>query len=126
MGSEFLCGSTMTVADILVAVSLIQPLQTVLDAGFRKAMGKLTSWAEKIFSSPECVKVLGKIQMCAKPIKPSCVADVVVKKEEKAAPAAKKEVAKKEDAKPKDNIAALPPSPWVVYDFKTFYVNHKD
>ena len=58
-------------------------------------MGKLTAWAEKILSAPECVKVLGKIQMCAKPIKPTCVEDVVVKKEEKKAapaPAAKKAV----------------------------------
>ena len=61
-------------------------------------MGKLTAWAEKILSAPECVKVLGKIQMCAKPIKPTCVEDVVVKKEEKKAapaPAAKKAVEEK-------------------------------
>ena len=116
----------MTVADLLVATCLIHPLQTVLDGGFRKAMGKLTAWVEKIFAAPESVKVLGKIQLCAKPMKPSCVADVVVKKEEKKALAAapKKEV-KKEEVK-KDNVASLPPSPWVVYDFKTFYVNHKD
>jgi len=88
-------------------------------------MGKLTAWAEKILSAPECVKVLGKIQMCAKPIKPTCVEDVVVKKDEKKAapaPAAKKAV----EEKKKDNVESLPPSPWVVYDFKTFYVNHKD
>ena len=48
-------------ADVLVATCLIHPLQTVLDAGFRKAMGKLTAWVEKIFAAPESVRVLGKI-----------------------------------------------------------------
>ena len=32
----------MSLADLLVATCLIHPLQTVLDGGFRKAMGKLT------------------------------------------------------------------------------------
>jgi len=64
--------------------------------------------------------------MCAKPLKPVCVAE---KKEEKkkAAPAqaAPKPAAAKPEKK-KDNVESLPPSPFVVYDFKTFFVNHPD
>lgn len=64
--------------------------------------------------------------MCGKALKPNCVADPVTaapKKEAKAA-APKKEAA---PAKPaKDNVESLPPSPFNVYDFKTFYVNHPD
>merc|ERR1740117_779108 len=70
---------------------------------------------------------MGSIQMCSKALKPNCVADPVKaapKKEAKAAAPKKEEAA---PAKPaKDNVESLPPSPFNVYDFKTFYVNHPD
>jgi len=65
--------------------------------------------------------------MCGKALKPNCVADPVKaapKKEAKAA-AAKPEAAA--PVKPaKDNVQSLPDTPFNVYDFKTFYVNHED
>jgi len=85
-------------------------------------MKNVNSWAEACFANASVKKVFGGVQMCAKPLKPLCT---VPKKEEKKAapaPAAKKVV----EEKKKDNVESLPPSPWVVYDFKTFYVNHKD
>ena len=116
----------MSIADVLVATAMLVPLQTILDAGFRKAMGQVTTWAQKIFDQPESVKIIGKIQMCAKPLKPVCILDPVVKKEEKKAAAAAPKPAASKDEKPKDNVEALPPTSFNVYDFKTFYVNHDD
>lgn len=61
-------------------------------------------------------------------MKGNCAAAAPKKKEAKkqeAKPAAKKEE-KKKDEKPKANIDLLPPSDFNLYDFKTFFVNHKD
>jgi len=119
---KWLVGDSMTVADVYLAVTLMLNFQTTLDGGFRKAMKNVNAWAEACFANASVKKVFGGVQMCAKPLKPLCT--VPKKEEKKAAPAAAKKEVKKEV--PKDNIASLPPSPWIVYDFKTFYVNHKD
>jgi len=36
-GKDWLCGNSVTAADIALAVSLMHAFQTVLDGGFRKA-----------------------------------------------------------------------------------------
>lgn len=117
----------MTLADVFVAIALIHPLQTVLDGGFRKAMKDVSTWAEKIFGTSEFKNVMGSIKMCERPLKPVCIASPVDKKVEKkaAAPAAKPKEEKKQE-KVVDNVQALPPTPFDVYDFKTLFVNHKD
>jgi hypothetical protein len=47
------------------------PLQTVLDAGFRKGTGKnVETWALAYYANETVVKHEGKIQLAAKPLKP--------------------------------------------------------
>jgi len=125
----FLVGGALSIADILVALALVKPFQTFLDGGFRKAMAKATEWAEKMYALAEVKAVFGAVKMCAKAFKPICLPDPAAekKKEEKkkAAPAPAAAPKKKEE-KPKDNVEALPPTNFNVYDFKTLYVNHKD
>jgi elongation factor 1-gamma len=88
-------------------------------------MKSVTEWAEKIYAMKDLMNVVGRVQMCAKPLKPVCVPDPVsAKKVEKAAPVAAAPKAKEE--KVKDNVESLPPTDFNVYDFKTFYVNHPD
>ena len=58
-GKKFLVGDSLSIADISVAVKLMALFQTVLDAGFRKAMGNVTKWAESIYSHASVVKVFG-------------------------------------------------------------------
>lgn len=41
-GKEWLVGKHVTVADVIVGVYIVAAFQTVLDAGYRKAMGNLT------------------------------------------------------------------------------------
>ena len=49
----------MTLADVIVSISLVESFQTVLDVGFRKAMKDLNDWAEKLYSHNDFKKVLG-------------------------------------------------------------------
>ena len=65
----------MTLADVIVSVALVEPLQTILDVGFRKAMKELNDWAEKLYSNKDFKKLLGAINLCSKPFKPVCLPD---------------------------------------------------
>ena len=121
-GKKWLVGDEMTIADVVVAYFLSYPFQTILDGGSRKAMKNVSPWAESVYAHPSVMKVCGQIQMCAKPLKPVCIAEKKPEKKVVAAPVKKVEV----EEKKLDNVQSLPPSPFDVYDFKTFYVNHKD
>lgn len=114
----------MTVADLVVAFFLILPCQTILDAGFRKAMGKFGSWMEKIFKLPEVVAVCGHMKLAAKAMKPLTVADPKPEKKQAAAPV-KKEV-QQEEKKAKNPLDCLPPSKLNLEDFKRVFMNHPD
>jgi len=39
-----LVGGEISLADIIVSLILLEPLQTVLDSGLRKAMKNLSDW----------------------------------------------------------------------------------
>lgn len=89
-------------------------------------MKDVTAWAEKVYALPQAQKFIGNGKMCSKALKPVTIPDP--KKEEKKKEAAPKPVAEapKVVEKKKDNVESLPPSSWVLYDFKTFFVNHPD
>jgi len=124
----------LTVADLTVAFALLHPFQVALDGGFRKAMPNISALVEKIVHLPEAKKRLGHVKFAAKIIKPVFPAK---KEEEKKVPAKKdehhegghgdheegEEAPKKKEANPLD---VLPPSPFDLYSFKTFFVNHQD
>lgn len=127
-GKEYLVGGRLTVADIVVAFALIVPFQAVLDGGFRKSVApNVTAWIERFLAVPEVVRRVGFVKLCAKALK----AVAPPKKEEKKEapkPAAK---ATNEDGeviekKKTDPLIELPASPFDLFAFKTFYVNHAD
>jgi len=63
--------------------------------------------------------------MCNKGMKPVTVADPKKEEKKNAAPKAVVAAAAPVKAeKKKDNVESLPPTSWVLYDFKTFFVNH--
>lgn len=125
-GKKWLVGDQMTIADIVLANSLLYAFQTVLDAGFRKSCKNLDTWATACYAVPEMVKVHGNVHMAAKPLKPLTVAEKKKEEPKKAAAPKPKEEPKKKEEKPKDNVAALPPTDFDLYSFKTFFINHKD
>lgn len=126
-GKKWLLGDEMSIADIILANSLLYAFQTVLDAGFRKSCKNLEAWATTCYDVPEMVTVHGKVHLAAKPLKPLTVAEAKKEAPKKAAAAPKpKEEPKKKEEKPKDNVACLPPTDFDLYSFKTFFINHKD
>lgn len=126
-GKDYLVGNHLTVADIIVGLSLVIAYQTVLDGGFRKAMPNTSNWVERVVRLPEVVARLGNVKFAAKTIKPV----LEEKKKEEAAPkqvaAPKKAVDEDgEEVKPKDKDPRDEPSKLDLYSFKTFFVNHED
>lgn len=69
-GKDFLVAGRITVADIVLSVMLTHVFSTSLDAGYRKAMGNVTRWMEKMISLPEVVSTIGKVKFCAKTFPP--------------------------------------------------------
>lgn len=76
---KWLVGAELTCADFMMANTLLSSLQTVLDAGFRKAPAhkSIEPWARAVFDHAASKKVFGNVQFCGKPLKP------VLKAEEK-------------------------------------------
>ena len=60
-GRKFLVGDSISIADVIVAMSLSMPFQTILDAGFRKAMGNCSNWADSVYKHPSVMKIMGQI-----------------------------------------------------------------
>ncbi len=123
-GKKFIAGNEITLADYILAMALMRPLQTTLDAGFRKAMKNVGAWAESVYAQESVKKVCGNVQLAAKALKP--VVTVEKKKEEKKKAAPAPAAPKKKEEKPKDNVESLPPTSFNLYDFKTLFVNHPD
>jgi len=127
--SGWLVGSSITVADIMVASILALPFQLVLDGGFRKPTEKVYEWFERVAKDAAFASIFGRVKICAKALKPvlkeagAAAGGKKVKEAKKEAP--KKEEAPKE-VKVVNPLEALPPSPWNFFDFKTLMVNHKD
>jgi elongation factor 1-gamma len=115
----------VTVADIALALMLIPIYQTTLDGGFRKAMPNVTNWIESLIKLPQFSARIGNVKFAQKAIKPL----LAEKKEEVKAvakPAPKKEEDGEEDGEKKSGknpLDLLPPSPWILPDFKGFFVN---
>lgn len=73
--------------------------------------------------------VHGNITLAAKSCNPVVVAEAKKeepKKKQQQQAAKPKEAAPKKEEKPKDNVQSLPPTPFDLYNFKTFFVNHPD
>lgn len=107
-------------------------MQTLLDAGFRKAMPDFGAWFDRCVALPEFIAVCGHIKSCSKSIKPQIKAEP--KKEEKKAAAPKAAAKPKADdgeddyteKKPKSALELLPPTTFDLFNFKTLMVNHPD
>jgi len=126
-GKEWIVGNQLTVADIILGTHMSHAYQTVLDGGYRKAMGNLTKWVEKIINMPEFIEFMGKVKFCSKAITPTVI--VPAKKEEVKAAPKKVEEKKTEEApkkKEENPLDLLPPTSFDLFNFKTFFVNLAD
>ena len=123
MTGDWLVGNNCTVADIVLASVFTFSFQLLLDQGFTKAAPKACAWFVRVSALPEFIGVLGKVKIAKKSVKP------VLKVEEKKKPAQQQAAAASkppEEKKAGNPLDALPPTQFVIYDFKTLFVNLKD
>eukprot|EP00438_Fugacium_kawagutii_P015373 Skav225133 [mRNA] locus=scaffold1056:65781:68980:+ [translate_table: standard] len=66
--SEFLIGSSVTLADIVCALK--EGFKRVFDPNFRKPFPKTCQWFEKCCKMPQFKSILGDVKLCATPEKP--------------------------------------------------------
>jgi len=142
----YLVGERVTIADIVVALSLFYLYEKVLDTKFRQGYVNTNRWFLTILNQPEVKSVVGEITLCGDKaqVAPEATAVVAPKKEEKK-PAEKREKPKKEEKKPepkdeeeeddefaekdskKPNVLdALPPSKFNMDEWKRVYSNAED
>lgn len=121
-GKTYLVGDRLTVADVVVAFSLIFPFQVALDGGFRKSVApNVTAWMERFIALPEVVRRLGHVKFCAKPQK--AVAPPKKEEEKKPVAVAKPKDEEKPAKKEGDPLDELPPSKLDLNNFKNYFVN---
>merc|ERR1712228_472507 len=62
----YLVGERVTLADVVVACTMISLYQNVLDSGFRKPFGNVNRWFTTIVNQPQVKKVVGAIKLAEK------------------------------------------------------------
>jgi len=150
----YLVGERVTLADIVVACTMLSLYQNVLDPGFRKPFGNVNRWFSTIVNQPQVQKVLGTVTMAekmaqfdAKKYAEMAKGDSSAgkkdkkktekpkqeqqpkqekKKKEEAAPQVEEEMPGLEKPKEKDPMAALPKGNFDMDDFKRFYSNNDE
>jgi len=133
----FLVGNRITLADIVVSLSLYHLYQRVLDNGFRKPFVNTTRWFLTCVNQPEFKSIIGEVKLCekmevAKETEPVAEKKKEVKKEQPKKEQPKKEAkpaeeeedefAEKEEKK-KNPLDSLPPTTFDLDAWKRTYSN---
>ncbi len=142
----FLVGERLSLADIAVALSLLELYTEVLDAGFRKQFVNTNRWFNTVVNQPQVRSVVGEVVFAQKmkvapeakpkeaapaPAKAEAKPKEVKPKEEKPKAAAggddmadwEKEIAEEGKKKGPNPLDLLPPSPLVLDELKRQYSN---
>ncbi|CAH0388196.1 unnamed protein product [Bemisia tabaci] len=136
----YLVGERITLADIVVACSLLNVYKYVLDPEFRKSYGNVNRWFATIINQPQVKKVVGNFVLCSKApevpeLKKAGGKQEKAPKEKKQPEKKEKEPAEEPDAceaallaepKSKDPFDALPAGTFNFEDFKRFYSNNPE
>jgi len=139
----YLVGERITLADIVMATSLLQLYQYVLEPSLRQPYTNVNRWFITLINQPQFKKVLGDVKLCDIAITPETapIKQESAKKDKKEKPKPEK---KKEETKPKvqdlagddeedlalepkskDPFEAYPKGTWVMDDFKRSYSNNE-
>lgn len=134
--SSHLVGTTLTIADIAMASSLVWAYRALFDEKYRKPLGALNAWFTTVSSVPQFAHHWGSIKLAKValevPEAPKAQEKPVpVKKEEVKKPAAKKhdddeEEEEKEPVKKVDPLSLLPPTSFDLDEWKKTITNTKD
>jgi len=120
---EFVVGNQLTLADLTLAFELCMFFRYCFVEGIRKSFPKVTSWIQNILSSEHAIKSLGRTILCKVPLK---APKVEKKKEEAKAKEAEKPVVAEPQKKKVNPLDELPPSNFVLDDWKKEFMNSKD
>lgn len=74
-GKTYLVGDSITLADIVVASTLLYPFKLVCDEAYLKHFGNVTQWFNTCVTQPEFNAIVGKVNLCKKETPPAKVAD---------------------------------------------------
>jgi elongation factor 1-gamma len=136
----FLVGERITLADIVVAVSMVYLYKLVLDPGFRKPFVNTNRWFLTCINQPQFQEVIGEVVLCSK-MSVAKSSQVEEKKKQEAPKKEKpKQEPKKKEKKPeeeeeededdtpksKNPLDFLPPSKFVLDEWKRFYSNNTE
>jgi len=138
----YFVGERVTLADICLAMTLYSVYRSLFDAERRKQFPNLTRWFVTIINQPNVKAVVGDFKLCTEALKfdPNRKVNVAPakpegkkqekkekpkkeKKEDLEAVAAAEEKAKSKEKNPLD---LLPPSPFIMDEWKRFYSNNEE
>jgi elongation factor 1-gamma len=136
----FLVGERITLADIVVAVSMVYLYKLVLDPGFRKPFVNNNRWFLTCINQPQFQEVIGEVVLCSKMSVAKSSQVEEKKKQEAPKEKPKKQEPKKKEKKPEDEeeeeeddtpksknpLDFLPPSKFVLDEWKRFYSNNTE
>merc|ERR1711997_643640 len=146
----YLVGERVTLADVVVACTMISLYQNVLDPGFRKPFGNVNRWFTTIVNQPQVKKVIGSVKLAEKMAQFDAKKFAEIQKESGAGGSAKKEKKEKKpqppkqekkkkespapeedepllvEKKAKDPMEAVPKGNFDMDDFKRFYSNNDE
>ena len=71
MDKTYLVNDQITLADIVLACTLLYPFKLVCDKNYLKNYGNVVRWFSTCVNQPEFEKVVGKVEMCKKSLAPS-------------------------------------------------------
>ncbi|KAI8052287.1 hypothetical protein BDF22DRAFT_687469 [Syncephalis plumigaleata] len=117
----FLVGEHITLADIVVACTLVAPLKMVLSPEHRVTYKNVLRYLNTLYAQPQFKAALGEVAFCEVETKYN-----PAKKEEapKPAAAAAATEAAEPPKKPKSKLELLPPTSFNLEEWKRFYSNN--
>ncbi|CEI97373.1 hypothetical protein RMCBS344292_11508 [Rhizopus microsporus] len=129
----YLVGNDVTYADIAVVTSLFYAYTKLLDKAARDEFKNVTRYFNTVANKPHFKKYLGEFTLCETPLKYTPPKKETKKKEaapakKEAAPAKKEAAADEEEPKPapkpKSKLDLLPPSKFILDQWKREYSNN--
>lgn len=114
----YLVGESISLADIIVALTLAIPYKIVFDSKYRKTFPNVTRWFKTVIGQPNVAALVGPIELCTEMqvAKPAPVAETKPAETVEEAP-------KKEDKKKSNPLDSLPPTTFNLHKFKDVYSN---
>ncbi|KAI9138458.1 glutathione S-transferase, partial [Paraphysoderma sedebokerense] len=138
----YLVGERITLADVVLSMAFFNAFKLVFDADYRKKYVNLTRWFNTCINQPHFKSVIGEFKMCEQQLKfdakkqaagkenkPEKKEKKAEKKEQKPAKPdleAEAEAEEKAKKKEKNPLDSLPPSPFVLDEWKRFYSNNEE